>query len=165
MSNCISCSKAKALLECASCAGALCKGCAQFTDEHTFAFALTAPAPGTYCPACFDREIAPRLAEYEDVLERAKDVNVFFRTQGKESRFIRRIEKPIKVEECDDKDETVLRLAFLAALAGFNALVDVDLASRKVIFGKWQTSKWRGTAVPAKVDPEQLKRRFAGSPN
>lgn len=165
MSDCISCSKTKAPLECAGCAGALCKACAQFVDDQTFAFASAPPAAGTYCPACFDREIAPKLAEYEDVLARARDVNVFFRTQGKESRFIRRIERPIKVEECDDKDETVLRLAFLAALGGFNALVDVDLASRKVIMGKWQTSKWRGTAVPAKVDPEQLKRRFAGSPN
>jgi len=165
MSDCISCSNAKANLTCVLCAGALCKTCAHFTDELTFNFAVQQPAAGTYCPACFDREIAPEIARYEDVLARAKDVNVFYRTQGKESRFIRRIEKPLKVEECDDKDETVLRLAFLAALSGFNALVDVDLDSRKVIHGKWQTSKWRGTGVPARVDEEQLKRRFAGSPN
>ena len=165
MSSCKGCHKSKAPLTCTHCEGALCKACAQFTDELTFQFAEAPPAPGTYCPPCFDEHVGPRMAEYEDVLARAKDVNVFFRTQGKESRFIRRVEKPITVEECDDKDETVLRLAFKAASAGFNALVDVDLSSRKVIHGKWQTSKWKGTAVPAHVDPEQLKRRFAGSPN
>ena len=165
MSECVACQKPKAPLACTLCAAALCKACAQFTDELTFTFAVDQPAAGTYCPGCFDREVAPKIAEYEDVLSRARDVNVFYRTQGKESRFIRRIEKPIQVEECDDKDETVLRLAFLAARAGCNALVDVDLDSRKVIHGKWQTSKWRGTAVPAKVDPETLRRRFANSPN
>ncbi|MBX3020090.1 MAG: hypothetical protein KF799_00310 [Bdellovibrionales bacterium] len=118
-----------------------------------------------YCSPCFEAQVVPVLEAYNQTLELAKDVNVFFRTQGKETRFIRRTEKPIQVRDCLDKDETVMRLAFMAAQAGFNALIDVDLSSEKVRNGGWQSSKWHGSAIPARVDEATLARKFISAPN
>lgn len=64
-----------------------------------------------------------------------------------------------------DRDDAILRLAFLAVQAGKNALVDVDLSSTKIKHGKWQTSRWHGRAIPAHIDPAALDRRFIGAPN
>lgn len=141
---------------------------AQFVDEDSFGFLARLPegvALGTYCNACFESHVRPELDKYEEKMEKARNVNVFFATQSKESRFVRRIEKPIKVENCQDRDEVVLRLAFLAVSNGKNALVDVDLSSSKVRNGGWQSSLWSGRAIPANIDESDLQRRFPGAPN
>lgn len=161
--SCVSCQTAKAPLRCGLCDAALCKSCARFLDQDAFDFLQKKPAElehSTYCSACFESKVAPELAAYEDTMERAKDVNVFFKAQSKESRFIKRTEKPIHVEECADRDEVVMKLAFRAAEAGFNVLLDVETSAKKIHNGKWQTSVWSGSAIPASVDPKQLERKF-----
>jgi hypothetical protein len=167
MAACISCQKTKAPLECRDCAQSLCKGCAQFVDEGTFTLAgeTYAGLIGTYCPTCYEAKAGPAVREYEDVVEKARNVDVFFKNQGKETRFLRRSEKPLEVRDSADRDETVLRLAYLAVQAGFNALIDVDLQSEKIRMGGWQSSKWHGRGIPVQVDPEQLKRKFISAPN
>ncbi len=169
MSNtCTSCLAPKAALACGLCQAALCKSCALLNEVETFQFLKEVPEQlkhSFYCTTCYEAKVRPAVESYAEILERAKDVNVFYRSQGKESRFIRRTEKPLKVENCDDRDETILRLAFQAAELGFNCLVDVDLDSEKVKNGRWQTSIWHGTGVPATVDPLKLARRFITSPN
>ncbi len=107
----------------------------------------------------------PGLETDDALMARARDVNVFYKSQGKESRFIRRTEKPIKVEGIPDRDEAILQLAVLAARAGFNTLLDVQLSTEKVQNGKWHSSIWSGTAIPASVDQAALDRRFINNPN
>lgn len=153
---------------CQHCALEVQKRDRQFVDEETFAFLDELPpgvAPGIYCPTCFETEVRPALAAYEETLAAAKNVNMFYLTQSKESRFVRRTEAPIQVQDCTDKDEAVLRLAFLAVRMGKNALLDVDLRSHKVLDGRYQTSIWSGRAIPANIDEAQLQRRFPGTPN
>ncbi len=108
-----------------------------------------------YCTGCFDDKIHPELAQYEETLDRAKGVLVFMKDQGKETRLIKRKEAQLRILDCDDYDETIMRLAFLAAEAGHNAIVDVDVVSRKVKDGSYQTTKYTGTAVPVSVDPRR----------
>lgn len=140
----------------------------QFVDDETFAFFDQLPEgvnEGIYCFECFALHVQPALDRYSEILEAAKNVNMFYLTQSKESRFVRRLEAPITVADCTDKDETILRLAFKAVLAGKNALLDVDLKSHKILDGRYQTSIWSGRAVPANIDEVQLQRRFPGTPN
>lgn len=168
MQACCSCESAKTKLNCGLCGGALCKSCVQFVDEEALSFLEKVPAElqhDAYCPQCYSAQVAPVLDEQSRVMERARDVNVFFRNQGKESRFIRRSEKPIQVKDCSDRDDVVLRLAFLAAQAGFNCIIDVDVDQEKIRMGGWQTSKWSGRAIPANVDQAQLERKFISAPN
>lgn len=151
---------------CVQCATPIAKDDAQFIAEDTFEFLRQPPVKvGCYCYQCYDRDVAPQIESYNAKMELAKNVNVFFSTQSKESRFVRRIEKPIRVEDCQDRDEAVMRLAFQAVEAGKNSIVDVSLTSTKVRNGSWQTSIWSGRAIPAEIDQDQLNRKYAGAPN
>ncbi len=92
-------------------------------------------------------------------MESAKNVFVYYKAQSKETRLMKRSESPLQVNACADRDETVLRLAFLAVKLGFNAIIDVDLVSKKVRDGSYKILTWNGTAVPAIVDAEKLNRQ------
>ncbi|MBC7742525.1 MAG: hypothetical protein H7061_10020 [Bdellovibrionaceae bacterium] len=165
--TCYLCHKPKATLYCGACTEAICKGCAQFLNDDTFSFLARIPASlkhTTYCEPCFHNTVEPELAAYNRILERAKNIMVFSKTQSKETRLIKRIEDPVKVIDCPDHDETILRLAFFAAQANYNAIVDVELVSEKVKNGSYQTSKWAGVAIPAQVnDAKLLKDRSSWS--
>ncbi|MEK7356957.1 MAG: B-box zinc finger protein [Bdellovibrionota bacterium] len=157
--TCSSCSTPKANLTCRSCEAALCKACAQFVDVERFSF-YAPPAnealAGAYCLTCFETEIAPEAAKYDGLMARAKDITVFFTEQGKETRLIKRSDTKFSVERCADRDETILRLAFFAAKAGFDTLVDIDLIYEKRRDGSFKIAHWKGTAVGAKPDPRHL---------
>lgn len=166
--NCIQCNSNKARLTCGVCQSYVCKSCVRFANEDDLAYLDTKPeyfSHGVFCPSCFEREIEPIVANYNEILARAEQVNIFYKTQSKESRFIRRIEKPIRVKNCVDRDETVMKLAFIAATQGFNIIVDVETISEKVQINKYQTSNWNGSGIPSHIDEEKLKRRFIGAPN
>ena len=165
---CSSCQKAKAPLCCGVCQSALCKKCAVFLGEDSLSFRKEITpelAHGTYCGGCFDAKVQSALEVYTETMERAKDVNIFFKTQGKETRFIKRVEKALKVENCEDRAEAILRLAFLAAEHGFNTLIDVEVSSKKIHMGGWQTSSYSVQGVPTSLDEAELKRKFVQAPN
>ena len=88
-----------------------------------------------------------------------KSVFVFFKTQSKETRMMSRKEIQVKVENCPDREETLMRLAFLAAFGGFNTLIDVELNSEKVRnSSSYQTSNWSGSAKPTTIDASKQDR-------
>ncbi len=154
--TCTTCQKPNATFACGICQNTSCKKCVQFLPESQFSF-LKNPDPkllhGTYCPNCFDQHVAPELAAYEETMARARDVAVFYKTQNKETRSIKRKAESMRVENCDDKDETLLRLAFFAAKANFNTLLDVVITSEKDIVGGYQKSIWQGVGSPVNMDP------------
>ncbi len=156
---CYLCHKLKATLCCGLCTESICKSCAQFLNDDSFAFMKKVPTQlshTTYCEPCFHNEVEPELAAYAQTLERAKNILVFSKTQSKETRKIKRTEDPVRVIDCPDHDETILRLAFFAAQGNYNAIVDMELVSEKVKNGSYQTSKWAGVAVPAQVNDAKL---------
>ncbi len=159
-SVCCSCQSSKATLECGLCVEPVCKKCAEFLAEESFAFLPYRAADishSTYCRLCYDAKIAPQVADYNAMIEKAKEVFVFQKIESKISRLIKRIEEPFVVENSLDRQETLLRLAFLAALGDFNVIVDVDITSQKVRNGGYQTLHWKGTAIPSNVDPRKLE--------
>lgn len=160
-SHCCVCQKPNATLVCGICKSAVCKKCAQFTYEDSFSFLAKVPEDlthGTYCGPCFDDKVAPELAAYADTMERAKNISVFFKDQGKETRLVKRSNEVFRVEDCDDREETLLRLAFFAAQKGYNSLISVDITSEKIRSGSYQTQKWSGTGVPANISDRKLNR-------
>lgn len=64
---------------------------------------------------------------------------------------MKRIEDPVVVNNCPDELETMMRLAFHAAEAGFNGLIDVEIINTKVRDGAYQTTTWSGSGIPANV--------------
>jgi hypothetical protein len=159
--SCQSCQKPKATLNCGICECSLCKYCAVFLDEGHFNFLPKIPkdlSHTTYCHSCYEAKVAPAVAKYDEDMEKAKHIIVFYSKQGKETRMFSRKELPFHVTECWDYDETLMRLAFLAVQAGYNAIIDVDLVSEKVRINNRQSLKWRGSAVPTNVDESKLPR-------
>ncbi|NUN07458.1 MAG: hypothetical protein HUU57_17065 [Bdellovibrio sp.] len=159
--SCCACFGKKANLECGICKGSVCKKCAQFLEEDAFSFMTTRPHElrfSVYCPQCYDATVGPALLEYKETMQRAQEILIFNKDQGKETRLLSRKEPPVQVLECDDREETLLRLAFVAAQGNFNGLIDVDLVSKKVRQGTYQTQKWSGTAVPTFIDPKRLNK-------
>ncbi len=167
---CIACFKPKATLECGVCQSAVCKYCAQFVEEETFSFLPQVSADlnhSTYCPPCFNEKVEPELTAYNQIMAQAKEINVYYKKQSKETRLIKRFVDPVKVEACTDRDETILRLAFLAAKDHFNSIIDVEVESVKVKSGSYQNLSWSGVAIPAQVLPDRIikDRSFSTDPN
>ncbi len=156
---CLTCNKPKANLQCGICHSSICKSCTQFLDEDSFSFLGNIPeqlSHTSYCAPCFDQIVAPELQIYAETMEKAKEVSVYNKTQGKETRLIKRLEEPVHVDECDDYEETILRLAFFAAKANYNSLIDMDIVSTKVKIGTYTSTKFSGTGIPAHVSPDKL---------
>jgi len=157
--NCQTCLKQKATIQCGLCKMEICKSCTSFVEHDQFSFLSEIPeflSHQVYCHGCFDSQVAPEIEKLNQTMALAKEIFVYEKTQGKETRFIRRIQKPFQVSDCADHDEVILRLAFFAAQAKFNSIIDVDIKSKKIKNGKYQTTSWSGTAVPANVEKHQL---------
>lgn len=168
-SLCCVCQKPKAHLSCGLCQSAVCKSCAQFLNDDDFAFLPEAErkfANGPYCTPCFDAEVSRELAAYHELREQAGEVLVYFKNQSKETRLFKRTKDILSVVSCPDRDETVLRLAFLAVQKGYNAIIDVDVSAEKVRSGGgYQTSNWRGTAIATNLSANKPPPPERGSPN
>lgn len=154
--ECSTCFDPKPTLKCKLCSSALCKKCAQVVaDDRMTYLDKNVPAPvkggGVFCNSCFDGKVAPLLAEYDSTLDRAREVFVFLAKEGKETRLIKRSLKSFTVEGEDQKDIT-LKLAFLAARAGYNAVVDIEVKSEKRRDGSFKLVTWSGSGTAAHVD-------------
>ena len=150
---CTSCHKAKAPLTCIGCKEALCKACATFVDlENTFSFLPAMPNDvegGSYCVLCYESKAQPAVEAYDEQMEKAKNISVYMKNQGKEVTSLRRAQVPVTVTDCEDRDETLLRLAFLTVERGYDTLISVDLVPKKIRTGTYQKSAWQGTGTPA----------------
>ena len=157
--TCATCQKPKATLKCGLCESDVCKSCAQMLADDAFSFLEIVPKElkhSIYCSACYDQTVATELTSYNQILELAKDVNIYFKKQGKETRTLKRKEKPVKISGCPDYDEDLLRLAFFAAKANYNCLIDVEMSSKKEKLNGYQTTIWSGSGIPTQVSEKQL---------
>ena len=158
--ECASCGKPKAVLQCEVCHDDLCKKCDQILPADTFSFLPEIPENLShlhYCGNCYDSIVAPELDSYQEAVALAKESFVFFTSQRKEIPLIKRSREILKVEGCEDRDETILRLAFLAAKNGFNAIIETEVVAEKIRMGAYQTSKWSGKAIGATVDGHKIE--------
>lgn len=157
---CKNCRKPKAPYLCGICQEHTCKSCTHFLDESTFSFLRKVPVElshTSYCPSCFDEKVATPLSAYEAMMEKARDVMIFTKDETKKTGHIKRREDILKVEECEDEQETILRLAFLAAQEGFNCILDVSISTRKIIVGSHKKTVFSGTARPVTIDPKEIR--------
>ncbi len=142
----------KSKLQCGVCECLLCKDCVQFLEEDHFSF-LKEPAEElkhkTYCRNCYDEKVMPAHEAYLELMERAKQVYVFFKKHN--IPLIRKSKHWVSVQDCPDREEALLRLAFFAAEQSFNALVEANLISEKRFVNGYQSLIWHGKAYPAEI--------------
>ncbi len=150
---CPSCHRPKASTHCDLCHEWLCKDCAQFLAASTFSFLREIPeilSHFTYCGLCYDKKVAPELETYTEIMNRAREVHLFYKNE-RDVPLIHRSRKIVSVQNCPDRKETLLRLAFFAAQQSYNGLVNIEVTSEKVKTSGYQTTIWAGTGYPAKV--------------
>jgi hypothetical protein len=160
--ECSSCRRMGADFECELCHGFVCKKCVQKLSGQAFMYLDSIPEKLShvhYCGACFDQEVAPEQDVYNEILERAKGVYVFFKTQRKEIPLIKKTKEVLVVEGRPDRDETILRLAFMSAQKGFNALIDCEAVAKKLRNHAYQKHEWCGTGIAAQIDEMKLDRQ------
>lgn len=155
---CDVCLKNKTPLSCDICSNVSCRHCSVFIDETSFEFLSLLPdhiKDKMFCPNCYDEKIAEEFFKYQEMLNKAKDVDIYDDTQGAETRLMRRVEKVIKVIECDGREEALIRLAFLAVEKGYDTIVDVNIKSIKSGQDSYIKKVWNGSAIP--VDSKKRK--------
>ncbi len=152
LEQCEICLNKKTTLRCNICEQYSCKHCTHFVDDNLFKFQDLLPkhiSNKSFCPNCFDEKVRDELSDYISIMDKAKDVNVYAKVQSSETRLMRRVAKQIKIKDCEDKEEALMRLAYLAAQKGFDTIVDVDIISKKVkLGGRYKKLVWDGTATP-----------------
>jgi hypothetical protein len=156
---CKNCRSPKAPYHCGICQGCTCKKCTQFLTE-TFSYKTNVPEElkhPTYCMNCFDAEVAAPLHEYQQIMEKAKDIIIFRKEQSKITRLLKRKADPYRVEDCEDEDEAVMRMSFMAVEDNYNCLIDIALVSKKVVVGSHKKLIWSGSAVPINIDPDRVR--------
>lgn len=159
---CETCRKPAASAECALCANPLCEDCVMAPETGAFHLLPKIPqelSHTAYCRFCYDEKVEPELEKYGETLARAKEVYIFFKTQRKEIPLIRKSKDVFRVAECDDRDETILRLAFMAAAQGYNAVVETEALDKKVRNYGYQVTQWSGSGSPAMIDEEKLSKQ------
>lgn len=157
---CKTCRKPKAAFQCGLCHENTCKACAQFIDENTFSFLPKVPEElqhSCYCGQCFDEKVSTPLQEYEETLEKAKDLIIYTKEQTKITRLLKREHAPYKVEDCEDEQEAIVRLAFFAVQDNFNALIDVEVKNHKIIVGSHKKTVFSAQAVPVHLDTNKYR--------
>jgi hypothetical protein len=159
--TCISCRGSKATLTCDHCQESLCSKCDNFLEANSFPFLEVKPPELShthYCAACYFKVIEPALENYNEVMERAKAMYFFFDEQKKPVPVTKRGKVRIYVKDVLDREEAILRLAFIAASQGFTAVIEAKVISKKVRNEGYQKSIWQGEALPVYVDVEKLER-------
>lgn len=160
MSNlCITCRKPKANFNCGLCDEATCKSCATFlSDEFTFLQKIPAELTHkTYCSFCFDDKVSGPLESYNSMMDKAREVVFFRKDQAKMTGHLKRKEDPLKVQDCEDEQETIMRLAFQAAEGEFNCLLDLKITNKKIIVGSHKKTIFSGEAIPINVDTSKIR--------
>lgn len=157
---CKTCRKPKANFNCGICEETICKSCASFVGEDQFSFLKVVPAElshPTYCSQCFDEKVSAPLNEYNETMEKAREVIVFNKDQNKLTRFLSRREDPCIVENCEDEQETIMRMAFMAVQLKQNALLDVKVDTKKIIVGSHKKTIFNGSSIPTTVDLSKIR--------
>jgi hypothetical protein len=147
---CKVCQRPQAVHECGLCHVNLCKKCELFVEPESFTFMEKVHRDfnlGHYCPECYEERMAPQIEKYEQLLERAKSIYIFFDTSSHPHTLKKISNKPMKLSSSRDRDETILRMGFRAAEQGYNAVVEVVVERITN-----QRNFWQGTGTPANID-------------
>jgi hypothetical protein len=160
--SCAVCKAPKAPKTCALCEASVCKKCIETLPSDAFELLPTIPpelSHSTYCVRCYDAHVAERMAAYQALAEKAEAVYFVTRDYNGYVHVIARHSARVAVEICEDRRVTILRMAYLAAELGFNAIIDAKVSSFAFnLEGGYQSSRWKGSALPATIDGEQLER-------
>jgi hypothetical protein len=157
---CCSCKKPKAPYECGLCHEFACKSCTQFLGEDYFTYLRAIPADlkhTNYCPNCFNDKVAAIKDDYDQTMEKAKEIIIYSKDQSKLTRLLNPKSPPYHVDNCEDEQEALMRMSFFAVQDNFNCLMAVQLKHSKIIVGSHKKTIYSGEGTPITIDPTKIR--------
>lgn len=157
--SCVDCRRPKTDSNCGVCNGGVCRKCRVFLSEDEFPFVPNRPSElkhTYYCGHCYTQHVEPFKTDYEESIEKAKKVNVIYKNSKSSVRVIRQEKVVARVEDQLGRNEAILNLAFIAARAGYNAIIEVEVASKKIRNEGYQTTSWSARAILAEIRSHEL---------
>ena len=97
------------------------------------------------------------MNSYTHDLELAKEIIIYEKSQTKLTRFLKRKEEPYIVDNCEDKQEALMKMSFYAVQEKFNALIDIEYFTKKIIVGSHKKTIWSARAVPISIVPGSIR--------
>ncbi len=146
-------------LVCGVCNSGICKNCTEFLPEDTFYYAGKKPQlvkSSAFCQTCYVTDINVLVSKDLELLNRAREIRVFSKSQTKETRLIKRPEFGMTINNALDEPELILKMAYQAVLLECNSIIEVETKQTKVRNGSYQTSTWSGFCYPTNVDDSKL---------
>jgi hypothetical protein len=151
-------------LTCECCSETCCKKCQTILREDTFSYSSQV-APELkhtrYCARCMDSVIEPALEAYREQLANAKNAYFFTPAFKKRIPVLKKAKSRVQIKGTPDRDETILRLAFLAIEQGHNAVIEAEVSAQKVRNEGYQKSLWVGSGLPVTIDLTKFEREQA----
>ena len=161
--KCSSCKKKDSVYSCGICEESLCKNCSLFLDDKTFSFRDDLPEElkhSHYCQVCYNETVDPAITEYQAQIKEAEQVFIFFATGKRKVPTLKKALRTVEVNNCTDRDETILRLGFIAVRGGYNAVIETELKCVKKRDHGWHKSMWSGEGRPALVDGPRMQLEY-----
>ena len=162
MKKCEGCLVTEATHACGQCLKPLCKTCTKFVESSLFFLMAKLPeelSRGRYCSNCYEGRIQPALEKYRSIAALAKSVYIVDRPHRRSLPVTRQTNSPIKVEDCKDREESLLRLAFIAAEAGYNAVLKVKVGAKKIRNEGYQKMSWHASGFAAEINSAWFEKR------
>ncbi len=156
---CVDCRKPNAESQCELCEGRVCRKCRVFLSEEEFPFISDRPIElkhSCYCGLCYSQKVEPFKLDYEASLESAKQINVIYKNSKSSVRVIRKAKDRVYVADRLDRDEAILNLAFVSTRAGYNAIIEVEVSSKKIRNEGYQKTSWSAQGIPAEIRSHEL---------
>ena len=145
---------------CGICRKSITKKEAEYVDENEFIYQSNLSENlkhSHYCESCFDEVVKPAKEKYLEILKLAKGMPVLMKSYRGFTPLIKKSRIEVSVSDCPDREDLIMKLAFLSVEQGFNAIIQTDIVCEKVRNNGRQKSKWSGKALPATINTEKLE--------
>jgi hypothetical protein len=104
-----------------------------------------------------EQPVEKEMMEDRATLKRARSVFFLDKPRRRPLPILKKSADALSVTGCADREETILRLGFLAAEKGFNAVIRAEVFPKKIRNAGYQKMEWTGTGFPAVVDEERIE--------
>lgn len=157
--TCIFCHLQRQTVRCGVCENPVCRSCALHVSRADFELFDELDATllhPDYCPTCYDSTVALAKAQYDEIVERAKQVHYWPKSYRGAVPILKKSQVKLRVANVTDEKLALLKLAVEASRSGFNALIHGEISARKVRNHGYQKMLWSGSAMAATIDESKV---------
>ncbi|RZA08440.1 MAG: hypothetical protein EOP11_04865 [Proteobacteria bacterium] len=150
----------KAQRDCCECEKPICKDDTLFVDKDLLRYHPKPPKQlqqTHFCPTCYERDIQPHVDKYEAVRAKAKDITVVRDNYRGHVPCLKRVNTPVVVKRHADEFHASEHLRYLAALEGYDSIVDFSTLGVQKRNAGWQTTEWSARGYFANLNHKRYR--------